>query len=64
MGPPEYKMAPSDLLRASDQRMRALCKAQDMTRREVYERLVKTKLVAFPKEYTQIDPTYREVMEQ
>ena len=61
-GIPDYKMELCDLLKSSDQRMRALCKAQEMTRQEVYERLVKTGLVFFPKEYTSIDPAYQEVM--
>jgi len=59
---PEYHMELPALLKSTDARMRALCKAQGMTRKEVYERLVKTGLVAFPKEYTSIDPAYAEVM--
>lgn len=48
----------ASLLRNSEKQMRALCEARNMTRKEVYEQLVKTGLFMFPQEFLDTDPEY------
>ncbi len=46
------------LLRNSEKQMRALQEARNLSRREVYDQLVKPGLFMFPKEFLESDPEY------
>ncbi len=54
---------PASVMRAAEQQMLTICRAQNMTREDVYKKLVVTGIIAFPKMYTDSDPVYRRVYE-
>lgn len=45
-------------MKLADEQMRNICKAQNLTREEVYRKFVLTGLISFPKEYLKHDPEY------
>lgn len=56
------KTSVSDVLRFAEKQMQEICKAQGMTRQEVYENLVVTGVIAFPAKYLDSDPVYQKVL--
>lgn len=59
----EEKANFADLMRHSEKMMRDICKAQGMTRLEVYTNLIIPGHFTFPKQYLDSDPIYRQALE-
>ena len=53
----------AELMKQSDKMMRDICAAQGMTRLEVYTKLVIPGHFAFPKQYLESDPVYKQALE-
>ena len=53
----------AELMKQSDKMMRDICAAQGMTRLEVYTKLVIPGHFAFPKQYLDSDPVYKQALE-
>lgn len=53
----------ADLMKQADKMMRDICKAQGMTRLEVYTKLVIPGHFTFPKQYLDSDPVYKQALE-
>lgn len=51
----------ASIMRNAEKQMQDICRAQSMTREEVYRNLVLTGLMIFPKEYLAADPVYQKV---
>lgn len=49
------------VMRSAEKQMLTICRAQSMTREEVYKKLVLTGLITFPKPYLAADPVYQKV---
>lgn len=53
----------ADKMRAAEAHMQNICRAQSMTRLEVYTKLVIPGLVVLPPEYLKADPVYKQALE-
>jgi len=53
----------SDKLKSADKRMRGICRAQGMTRYEVYKNLVVPGFLILPQEYVSADPEYKKAVD-
>jgi len=62
VGAIEHKTDLADVMRNAEKLMQTICRAQGMTREEVYRNLVLPGLIGFPKQYLAADPVYRGVV--
>jgi len=52
------------IMRQAEKLMQDICRAQGLTREEVYRNLVVPGLMAFPREYLEADPVYKRVKDE
>jgi hypothetical protein len=51
----------ASIMRIAEKQMQDVCRAQSLTREEVYKNLVIPGLLLFPKEYLEADPVYKRI---
>lgn len=57
----QHKIGTAEMFKQCDRQLAAVCRAQCMTREEVYSKLVFTGLIPFPKAFLDADPVYKKV---
>jgi len=59
-----HKADVASVMRSAEKQMLTICRAQDMTREEVYRNLVIPGFITFPKVYLDADPIYKKVIDE